>query len=77
MARKEKYAEQKSVEVEAVPVVVAIEEIKRDAVYRVAKGIALTSKRGILAPGEVVTAADFRGENTIAELLGKEFLVME
>jgi len=77
MARKEKYAEPKPIEVEVEPVVVAIEEIKRDTVYRVAKGIALTSKRGILPSGEIVTASDFRGENTIAELIGKEFLVME
>lgn len=75
MARKEKYTDPKPVEVEAV--VVPVEEIKRDTVYRVAKGIALTSKRGILAPGQIVSASDFRGDNTIADLVGKGFLVME
>jgi hypothetical protein len=49
---------------------------KKPKVYKVAAGLTLTSKRGILVSGEIVSDRDFVGESdTFKQLIEKKAVV--
>lgn len=62
---------------EAAEAAAKVEEMKAEAEYSVAPGCSLTSKRGILGPGVVVTEKDFQaGIETIRNLVKTKHVVL-
>lgn len=79
MAKKKKTAPKVAIK-EPTPEVKSTEPVevvsKKVVEYVVADGLSITSLRGMLKPGEVVTARDFRGgEATFTELVQKKHVV--